>query len=95
MCFRAAENAMIEVIVQGGDQELRIRKAPGSSDISGDFTAYEWTQTVEPTAPPWSCAEMATAPGLPFGPGTGYTFSITNNADLTPEAMTAMAESVA
>ena len=92
MCFRAAENAMIEVIVQGGDQELRIRKAP---DISGDFTAYEWTQTVDADGITLELRGDGDCARVAIWTRDGYTFSITTNADLTPEAMTAMAESVA
>lgn len=75
MCFRAAENAMIEVIVQGGDQELRIRKAPGSSDISGDFTAYEWTQTVDADGiTPGAARRWRLRPGCHLDPGRVYFF---------------------
>ena len=40
--IRAEENGMTELIYRGAEQqELRIRKAAGSEDISGDYETYE------------------------------------------------------
>jgi hypothetical protein len=38
--IRAMENSMIELIYMNGDNEMRIRKATGSEDISGDYNDY-------------------------------------------------------
>ena len=95
MRFRVADDTMIEVLIQGGDQELCIRKAPGDSDISGDFTVYEWTQTVDADGITLELRGNGDYARVAIWTRDGYTFSITTNADLTPEAMTAMAESVA
>ena len=38
--IRTIENQMIEVIYLNGDKEIRIRKAKGSDDISGDYNEY-------------------------------------------------------
>lgn len=95
MRFRVADDTMIEVLIQGGEQELCIRKAPGDSDISGDFTVYEWTQTVDADGITLELRGNGDYARVAIWTRDGYTFSITTNADLTPEAMTAMAESVA
>lgn len=43
------EDAMLEVICRAGEtaeREIRIRKAPGTEDISGDYNQYSETGTV-------------------------------------------------
>ncbi len=37
---------MIEIVYHGNDNELRIRKATGTEDISGDHTDYETAEEV-------------------------------------------------
>ena len=44
--FRAMTGSMLEVTYRGGDQELRLRKAVGSDDISGDYQSYDSSKTV-------------------------------------------------
>ncbi|MBQ6468868.1 MAG: hypothetical protein IJJ50_02295 [Lachnospiraceae bacterium] len=49
LVYRAAENEMLEVIYKDAkdNEGLRIRKAKGSADISGDYTEYkEQTQII-------------------------------------------------
>ena len=95
MRFRVANDTMMEVLIQGGEKELCIRKAPGSGDISGDFNTYEWTQTADVDGTTMELRGNGDCARVAIWTRDGYTFSITTNADLTPEAMTAMAESVA
>lgn len=38
--LRAVEGAMLEMDYQLGDAVIHVRKAPGSGDISGDYTSY-------------------------------------------------------
>ncbi|MGI5856274.1 MAG: hypothetical protein ACOX64_07425 [Candidatus Merdivicinus sp.] len=38
--FRAMKDSMIEIIFTNDNGEIRIRKAAGSEDASGDYTAY-------------------------------------------------------
>jgi len=45
--IRAVKNTMIEIIYLNGDSEIRIRKAIGSEDISGDCTAYKEVEETE------------------------------------------------
>lgn len=35
------DSRMIEVIYHNGDDEVRLRKAPGADDISGDYNQYD------------------------------------------------------
>lgn len=39
--FRVMEGKLIEVIDTDGEKEIRIRKALGNEEISGDFTQYD------------------------------------------------------
>ena len=50
--FRAMEGQLLEIIYMDGEEEVaRIRKAPGSDDISGDYNQY--TDTTEVTVGEW------------------------------------------
>ena len=42
-----ASRSMVEVICQGGEDKLTLRKGSGSEDISGDYTKYEENDTLE------------------------------------------------
>lgn len=44
--IRVMEGEMLELVYQNEGQEVRIRKAPGSGDISGDYGQYDETATV-------------------------------------------------
>lgn len=44
--IRVMEGEMLELVYQNKGQEVRIRKAPGSGDISGDYGQYDETATV-------------------------------------------------
>ncbi|HEX3075302.1 MAG TPA: hypothetical protein VHQ24_00385 [Lachnospiraceae bacterium] len=45
--IRAVENDLIEIIYKDGENEIRIRKAKGNEDISGDYNEYKDSNTVE------------------------------------------------
>lgn len=45
--IRAIPDDMIEVIYNNGDKEIRIRKASGKEDISGDYNDYDEENTVK------------------------------------------------
>jgi hypothetical protein len=45
--IRAIENDLIELIYQDGENEIRVRKAKGNEDISGDYNEYKDSNTVE------------------------------------------------
>lgn len=44
--IRAMEETMIEVVYTGKGEELRLRKAVGSGDVSGEYTPFEEVNTV-------------------------------------------------
>lgn len=48
LVFRAIKDNMIEIIYRNGENtdEIRIRKAKGGDDISGDYTEYPRVETV-------------------------------------------------
>ena len=46
--YRVMNNELLEVLYPCADGDLRIRKAAGEEDISGDYNTYEETQTVPP-----------------------------------------------
>lgn len=53
--FQAIRGELLEVIYRGPrDQEIRLRKAPGKKDISGDYTAYPQNGTI-------ACGDIRTA----------------------------------
>ena len=39
--YRVLNGQLLEVIYRQGDRKITVRKAPGSEDISGDYTQYE------------------------------------------------------
>ena len=45
--IRAAENDMIEAIAGNDENEIRIRKANGNEDISGNYNEYAEVQEIE------------------------------------------------
>ena len=45
--YRAMKDSMLEVLVSGEEDQIRIRKGAGEEDISGDYTVYEKEDTVE------------------------------------------------
>lgn len=45
--IRAVKSKMIEVLYQGNQEQLTVRKAVGTEDISGDFTTYPDVHTEE------------------------------------------------
>jgi ABC-type glycerol-3-phosphate transport system substrate-binding protein len=44
--YRAMKNSMIEIIYKNGNEEIRVRKASGSDDISGDYNTYDQSQKI-------------------------------------------------
>lgn len=46
MKFQAVEDEMLEVIFAGSGREIRLRKARGSEDISGDYRSWSQTDTM-------------------------------------------------
>lgn len=44
--IRATQSGMIEVVHLGNGNEMRIRKATGNEDISGDYSAYQTSDEI-------------------------------------------------
>ena len=47
MVIRATSDGLLEIIYSGTEQQVRIRKARGCEDISGDYNEYENTQLIQ------------------------------------------------
>lgn len=85
------DEAMLEVICRGGEEDvIHIRKAPGTEDISGDYTQYaesssETVGDVEVTVKgSGGQAHLAT------WTGGGYTYSISARAGMSSSDMSAL-----
>ena len=76
-----------------GTDTLCYRMAPGAGDISGDYNAYEaeWTQTVG--AVPVDCRGDGGRIAAAVWSAEGFSYSVTSDAGLTPEALAALVES--
>lgn len=77
-----------------GTDTLCYRMAPGAEDISGDYNAYEaeWTQTVG--AVPVDCRGDGGRIAAAVWSAEGFSYSVTSDAGLTPEALAALVESI-
>ncbi len=45
--FRVMNGSLLEVIYRGPEKSARVRKAPGSEDISGDYNSYQTVTLAE------------------------------------------------
>lgn len=93
--FRAIEGELLEALYFDGKViTARIRKAPGSGDISGDYNQYAQTKTVDIDG---SAVTMKGADGLFLAAvweRGGYTYAITAGAGMSAAAMSALIRSV-
>ena len=93
--FRAVEGELLEVMYFDGKViTARIRKAPGTGDISGDYNQYAQMKTVDVSG---STVTMKGADGLFMAAAWergGYTYAITAGAGMSAVAMTALVQSV-
>lgn len=94
LTIRAVEGSMIEVLCEQDGQQLTLRKAVGTQDISGDYTVYSETDVQE-------CGEKTvTLKGEPGAVMTatwssgGYAYALRAQAGLDREAMLALAQNM-
>ena len=43
----AGDGTILEVLCRNGEERLTFRKGPGTEDVSGDYTVYEWEETTQ------------------------------------------------
>lgn len=92
--IQAVKDDLIEVIYHSGEEEVRIRKAPGSEDISGDHNEYAESadETVDDLR-----VTMRGEGGLvraAFWTDGDFSFSITSSQGLSREDAAALVRSV-
>lgn len=77
--IRAVKNKEIEIIYLNGDSEIRIRKAIGIEDISGDYTAYKEEKKIEIGSVKVTMKGDSGKVNVSTWSEGGYVFSITVN----------------
>mgnify|MGYP002524094667 CR=1 FL=1 len=93
--YRAMNDEMIEVIyVNGEDETGRIRKAHGSENISGDYNEYAEIATVSVGGIDVLFKGDAGIVKLAVWTNNGYTYSVSSEAGLTADEMTALVSAV-
>ena len=94
--YRAMNDEMIEVIYMNGEDETgRIRKARGSEDISGDYNEYAESETVSAGGIDVLIKGDAGLVKLAVWTNDGYAYSVSSEAGLTADEMTALVSAVA
>lgn len=94
--YRAMNDEMIEVIyVNGEDETGRVRKARGSEDISGDYNEYAETETVSVGGIDVLLKGDAGLVKLAVWTNDGYTYSVSAEAGLTADEMSALVSGIA
>ncbi|MGI6030062.1 MAG: S-layer homology domain-containing protein [Eubacteriales bacterium] len=92
--IRAVQSNMIEVIYQGNQNQLTIRKAVGTEDISGDFTTYSDVHTEDVNN---HCVTVKGNDGkimVATWTDGNYTYSIQTAAGLEHDALVSIVSSV-
>ena len=93
--LNSADAPTIEVIFWNGeDQEIRIRKAPGTEDISGDYTVYAQEQKVQTENREMTLKGEDDKVFLATWTEDGYTYSMYAEAGISADEMTEMAGQV-
>ena len=93
--YRAMNDEMIEVIYMNGEDETgRVRKARGSEDISGDYNEYAETETVNVGGLDVLLKGDAGLVKLSVWTNDGYTYSVSSEAGMTADEMTALVSAV-
>lgn len=93
--IRCLQGQLAEVVWQGADgQSITYRMAPGEQDVSGDFTAYGWEESLTAGSYTVTCkGEDALVFLAVWSDGT-YSFSLHASAGLTTEQTTDLIQSL-
>lgn len=92
--IQTMDGKMIQVFYGDEDQEVCIRTAPGSEDISGNFNSYTQVKTMDVNG---SAVTMKGENGLvhlAIWTSDGYTYSISARAGMSAADMTALVQAV-
>lgn len=90
----AIENSMIQVIYSNGDKEIRLRKAAGMDDASGDYNTYDTAVTKDIQNISATLKGNKNEFKLAIWTSEEYAYSVSSSEALSEEAMTELAESV-
>lgn len=92
--IQAICGAMIQVFYGGEENEVCIRKAPGSEDISGDYSVYSRTTAGEADGVKVTLKGDGDLVHLAIWTNGGYTYSVLARAGMRDADMTALVRSV-
>ena len=85
---------MIQVFYGDGENETCIRKEAGSGDISGDYSQYAQSKTVEVNGATVTMKGQNGLMMVAIWESSGYTYAVTSDAGMSAAAMTALIQSV-
>lgn len=92
--IQTMDDRMIQITYQGGHSSVTVRKEAGSGDISGDYSQYPQSKTVEVNG---SAVTMRGECGLmmvAIWESGGYTYAVISDTGMSAAAMTALIQSV-
>lgn len=93
--FRAIENDLLEVIYhKGEDETARIRKAPGTEDVSGDYNVYVQVDTATVNGATVTLKGDSDNVRLATWTAKGYTYAISVESGISAAEMTQLVSSV-
>lgn len=92
--YRAMKDSMLEVLVSGEEDQIRIRKGAGEEDISGDYTAYEKEDTVEIGERKVTVKGDETLVYLAVWQEGEYSYSVSSENGMALEDMTQLVEGI-
>ena len=84
------DGATLEVLCRNGDDRLVLRKAPGTGDISGDYTIYGQERTVTADGCSVTLKGENGRFALAIWADGGYTYSVHTDAPLSAAELTAL-----
>lgn len=86
---------MLQLIFKSGDQRLIIRKAKGSEDISGDYTAHSETRTVRINGANVSLRGAEGKVSAAVWCAGGYSYALLSDVPMAPDVMTDLIAEIA
>ena len=93
--FQAIANDLLEVIYRRGEEETaRIRKAPSSDDISGDYTVYPQVSKVPVKGNQVTMSGSNDKISLAVWTDSGYTYAVSATGGISPSGMTALISAI-
>lgn len=93
--FLAIEDEMLEVIYRRGEEEaVRIRKAPGGQDISGDYTVYPQVSVASVNGGKVTMSGSDDKVSLATWTNGGYTYSVSVAGGISRSGMTALVSAI-